>query len=98
MGGLSAGLRTQVSGAFGLVRDTATRRYAPAATSVVIAVAASLAYLISPVDAIPDAIPVFGLMDDAAVLCAVFGGVAAAELARYSAWASEQAQGMRVQS
>ena len=36
---------------------------------------AALLYLISPVDLIPDTIPIFGLMDDAAVLPAAVCGL-----------------------
>ena len=35
----------------------------------------ALAYFISPIDAIPDAIPVFGLTDDLAVIAAAVGTV-----------------------
>ena len=56
--------------------------------------AAALAYLASPIDAIPDAVPVFGLLDDAAVLCGVMGGVAATELVRYRAWILEHGSGL----
>ena len=39
------------------------------------AMVAALLYLISPVDLIPDAIPVLGLMDDAVLVPLVLGGV-----------------------
>ena len=36
----------------------------------------ALAYVVSPIDAIPDAIPVLGLADDFAVLTALFASLA----------------------
>ena len=47
----------------------------------VIAIAA-LIYLISPIDAIPDVIPVAGLTDDAAIILAAFAKLAA-DLKKY---------------
>ena len=43
---------------------------------------AALVYLVSPIDAIPDAIPVLGLTDDAAVLMAAFAKLAS-DLKKY---------------
>ncbi len=39
------------------------------------AMVAALLYLISPVDLIPDAIPVLGIMDDAVLVPMVLGGI-----------------------
>lgn len=50
-------------------------------TGKVIAIAA-LIYLISPIDAIPDVIPVVGLTDDAAIILAAFAKLAA-DLRKY---------------
>ncbi len=49
------------------------------------ALAAALAYFVAPLDAVPDFIPVAGLLDDAAVLSLVFGA-AEADLRRYCSW------------
>lgn len=49
------------------------------------ALAAAVAYFVAPVDAVPDFIPLTGLLDDAAVLSLVFGA-AEADLRRYCAW------------
>ena len=49
------------------------------------ALAAALAYFISPLDAVPDFIPLTGLLDDAAVLSLVFGA-AESDLRRYCVW------------
>lgn len=41
-------------------------------SKIKIAIGAALAYLVLPVDAIPDVLPVLGFSDDAAVLTAVY--------------------------
>merc|ERR1711865_1189505 len=87
---LPTGMRANVAAGMGLMRDTAAGRYTPSQWSAVVAVAAALAYLVSPIDLVPDAIPFVGLLDDIAVLGAVLGGVAALELARYQVWVSQQ--------
>eukprot|EP00658_Telonema_sp_P-2_P015183 TRINITY_DN1582_c0_g1_i1.p1 TRINITY_DN1582_c0_g1~~TRINITY_DN1582_c0_g1_i1.p1 ORF type:complete len:271 (-),score=50.53 TRINITY_DN1582_c0_g1_i1:284-1096(-) len=87
---LPRNLRANVSAGMRMVRDTAAMRYTPSQWSAVVAMSAALAYLVSPIDAIPDGVPFVGLLDDAAVLCAVIGGVAAVELARYQAWAAQR--------
>jgi uncharacterized membrane protein YkvA (DUF1232 family) len=53
------------------MRDPATPLW------VKIQIGGALAYFISPIDAIPDAIPVLGYTDDAAVIAATFGIVQA---------------------
>ena len=49
------------------------------------ALAAAVAYFVAPIDAVPDFIPLTGLLDDAAVLSLVFGA-AESDLRRYCAW------------
>jgi len=51
----------------------------------VAALAGAIAYIASPIDAIPDFIPVVGLVDDAAVFSAALA-IAGDELARYRKW------------
>jgi uncharacterized membrane protein YkvA (DUF1232 family) len=51
-----------------MVRDYVKRDYTEVKLSTIIAVVASLVYLVSPVDIIPDYIPVVGYLDDMAVL------------------------------
>ena len=51
-----------------LVRAWARRDYRGVARSTIVLVVGALLYLVSPIDAIVDAIPVLGLLDDAAVL------------------------------
>jgi len=49
------------------------------------AIIGSLLYIFSPIDLIPDLIPVAGLLDDAAVLGLCLNGISA-DLKNYSAW------------
>jgi uncharacterized membrane protein YkvA (DUF1232 family) len=51
-----------------MVRDYVKRDYTEVKLSTIIAVVAALVYLVSPVDIIPDYIPVVGYLDDMAVL------------------------------
>ena len=57
-------------------------------TSKALAIA-SLVYLISPFDAIPDIIPIVGLTDDAALIISVFSALAF-ELSRYAKQSAEK--------
>lgn len=51
-----------------LVRVWARREYRGVSGSTIILVLGALLYLVSPIDAIVDAIPILGMVDDAAVL------------------------------
>lgn len=55
---MSAGLRTRVLALWKLLRHPATPWYARAVAAVVVA------YALSPIDLIPDVIPVLGQLDD----------------------------------
>ena len=55
---------------FTLVYDYSTGKYCNVPWGSVAAVGVTLLYIISPIDLIPDVIPVLGLTDDAAVLVA----------------------------
>lgn len=67
------------------VRDVARGCYPHVPWRTAAALAAALSYFIAPLDAVPDFIPLAGLLDDAAVLSLVFGA-AEADLRRYCAW------------
>ncbi|ACF13334.1 protein of unknown function DUF1232 [Chloroherpeton thalassium ATCC 35110] len=57
--------------------------------SVVMAIAA-LIYFVSPIDAIFDFIPIFGLVDDAAVITAIFGALKN-DISRFLEWEAANA-------
>ncbi|MGH7788388.1 MAG: YkvA family protein, partial [Candidatus Binatia bacterium] len=67
------------------LRDVTSGAYRRVPWKTVAALTAALAYFISPVDALPDFVPLTGFIDDAAVLALVFGA-AEADLRRYCAW------------
>ena len=53
---------------FRMLSDVFSRRYTRVPRGTVAAIVGSLLYVLSPVDLIPDMIPVIGYLDDAAVL------------------------------
>ncbi len=53
-----------------MIRACVTGKYCAPADSILMVVAAVI-YFLSPFDLVPDAIPVFGLIDDAAVMTCV---------------------------
>ena len=67
------------------VRDMARGGYPHVPWKTASALAAALAYFVAPVDAVPDFLPLTGLLDDAAVLSLVFGA-AESDLRRYCSW------------
>jgi uncharacterized membrane protein YkvA (DUF1232 family) len=68
-----------------LARAWGRRDYRGVARGTIVLVVGALLYFVSPIDAIIDAIPVLGLVDDAAVLAWVFGQVRA-ELDTFRDW------------
>ncbi|TXE10742.1 DUF1232 domain-containing protein [Gelidibacter salicanalis] len=52
---------------FSLIRDYSKGIYTQIPWLSIVSIGAALAYILSPIDAIPDFIPVVGLIDDAAV-------------------------------
>lgn len=59
-------------------------------TPKVLALVATLGYVVSPVDAIPDVVPVLGLVDDAGVVTATLT-LLSYELIQYREWELAQA-------
>lgn len=53
---------------FRMLSDVSSRRYTRVPKGTVAAIIGTLLYVLSPVDLIPDVIPVVGYLDDAAVL------------------------------
>jgi uncharacterized membrane protein YkvA (DUF1232 family) len=75
--------RVELSAQF--LRDIGRGVYPQVPWRTAAALAAAVAYFVAPMDAVPDFIPLTGLLDDAAVLSLVFGA-AEADLRRYCAW------------
>ncbi len=58
-----------------LVRAYLTNQYTQAPTRTIISIVAALLYIVAPVDVIPDFVPFFGYMDDAAMVAFVYKNV-----------------------
>jgi uncharacterized membrane protein YkvA (DUF1232 family) len=72
-----------------LVRAWAQRDYRQVSRKTILAIVGGVIYFVSPIDAIPDFIPVAGLADDVAVIAAVVRAVRG-DLDRFRAWEKEQ--------
>jgi uncharacterized membrane protein YkvA (DUF1232 family) len=72
-----------------LVRAWGRRDYRGVARSTIVLIVGGLLYFVSPIDAILDAIPVLGFLDDAVVLGWVLGQVRA-ELEVFREWERER--------
>jgi uncharacterized membrane protein YkvA (DUF1232 family) len=70
-----------------LVRAWGRRDYRGVTRSTIVMIVGGLLYFVSPIDAILDAIPVLGFLDDAVVLGWVFGQVRS-ELEAFREWES----------
>ena len=68
-----------------LIRSYIRKEYPQLPLQSAIGILAGLIYVLSPVDLIPDAIPVIGMVDDAAVIAFVWKMVEA-DVAEYQAW------------
>ncbi len=58
-----------------MLKDFFTRVYTEVPMGTIMAIVGSLLYLLCPLDLIPDAIPVVGFLDDAAILAACIKAV-----------------------
>ena len=78
-----------ISDFFGMVRDYSAGRYKNVPIRTIASIVGALLYLISPIDLIPDIIPVLGLTDDAAVLAFCFK-LCRDDVLEYRKWRKEQ--------
>jgi uncharacterized membrane protein YkvA (DUF1232 family) len=74
-----------------LVRSHANGEYKGIKTTTVVSGLAVLLYVLSPIDLIPDFVPVLGWMDDLS-LVSWFAGKFQGELASFRAWEAEREQ------
>lgn len=72
------------------IRDYWKGRYRKMPWHSVAAVAAALAYVLSPIDLVPDVIPLLGMVDDAAVIAACLA-LFERDLEAHAAWAANNA-------
>ncbi len=73
-----------------LVRSYVTGEYREIKTSTIVAGLAVLLYVLSPIDLIPDFIPVLGFLDDLSLI-SWFAGKFQAELGRFRDWEGRNA-------
>ena len=66
-------------------------RYTKVPAVVIAGTAAIVAYLVSPIDLIPDKVPILGVIDDALVIKIVLELCIDKELDRYRAWREQAA-------
>ena len=80
-------LRLMVS----LLNDYRKGNYSAVPWKVIAAIVAALVYFVSPVDVVPDFLPLAGYLDDALVIKLALD-LARADLARYSQWQAQQTE------
>ncbi len=88
--GVLSEMADTISDFFGMVRDYASRKYTEVPIRTIAAIGGALLYFISPIDLIPDFIPVLGLTDDAAVL-ALCLKMCRDDVLEYRKWKSQTA-------
>lgn len=74
---------------FSIIRDYYTGDYKEIPINALVAIVASLLYLLSPIDLIPDFIPLLGFIDDVAVIALVITQIPSC-LNKYEAWKKKQ--------
>ena len=71
-----------------LVRDYANCKYTDVSNKKVVLIASALIYILTPIDLVPDIIPVIGHLDDIAVIAYVLRSMRV-ELVKYNVWRKE---------
>ena len=74
---------------FSLIRDWFSGAYDKVPARMIVSLAGALIYLVSPLDLIPDWVPMAGFVDDAAILAFVFQ-LSKVDLNAYRQWKKRQ--------
>lgn len=85
VGSITTKLKIQIFGLFDLVVDFIKGNYRDVDTKSIVLVIAGMIYLVSPLDLIPDFIPVIGLLDDISVLSFIISKLST-EIDTYLLW------------
>ena len=80
-----------------MVRDYVAGRYTDAPWATIAAIVFALLYVLSPIDFLPDFIPIIGLADDAFVITICLRLIGS-DLQKYRAWGQSQASNDRPSS
>ena len=88
IGGLVDDITTTIE----LIGNYVKGNYKEVPLRIVVSALACIIYLISPIDLIPDVIPVIGFADDAAVIALVLSMGLSSELGKYRKWKTETAR------
>jgi uncharacterized membrane protein YkvA (DUF1232 family) len=73
-----------------MIRDYIKGEYKSIPLRVMASIVAAILYLVSPIDLIPDVIPILGFIDDASVISLVISLGAGAEISKYRKWREKQ--------
>lgn len=84
-----AGFMNQVKTFFRMIKAYANKEYKEVPVSTIVSIIMTLLYVFSPIDLIPDFLPVVGLLDDAAVLGACVASFGSA-IKRFEEWEASQ--------
>lgn len=82
---VAGGVLSNVPALVSMIRSYASGEYTDLPIGTVVATVSALLYFLSPIDVIPDAIPVVGYVDDAAVIGACLT-LMQSDLDDYRAW------------
>ena len=74
---------------WGLLKDYYNKKYPNAPWKLIAAIGFAVAYLISPLDVIPDFLPIVGFVDDASVFALVVAGFSS-DIEDYKKWLASQ--------
>ena len=77
---------SDIKTSFSLIRDWFNGSYDKVPARMIVSLTGALIYLVSPIDLIPDWVPMAGLVDDAAILAFVFK-LSKVDLNAYRRWA-----------
>ena len=78
-----------ILGLVGMVNDWVTGQYKGIPWETILTIIAALTYVVSPVDVIPDVVPVAGVIDDEFVITKVLPAIKY-DVAKYKEWKSQQ--------